>query len=131
MDYAYSSKILMVMLFYFVWKILIRNMDEKIDCLSGTFLGSCLYVEDTKSHVQRCEIEFSVCVQTDSIHTKNDRNQHLHRTRRAVTIFCPGVRSPPTMMQLQNISVVGNFRKAARCQVVGNVAEGKVLFFGN
>ena len=50
----------------------------KINGLPGILLGSCFYIENTKSRVQRSEIEFSMSVQTDSIHVQNNRNQNLN-----------------------------------------------------
>ena len=78
----------------------------EIYSLPGIVLGSCFYVENTKSHIIGSEVEFSVSVKPDSIHVKNDRNQNLVGIWGAVTIFSPGVRPPRTMMQLRNFSVV-------------------------
>ena len=72
----------------------------EINSLPGILLGSSFYIETTKSHIQGSEIEFSVSVQADSIHVKNDRNQNLDGIWGAVTIVSSGVGPPRTVMQL-------------------------------
>jgi hypothetical protein len=103
----------------------------EIYCLPGIVLGSCFYIENTKSHIQGSEVEFSVGVKTDSVHVKNDRNQNLIGIWGTITIFSPGVRPPRTMMKLRNFSVVVYFWKVIRCQWIGGMWKRKVLLSGD
>ena len=88
--------------FAFVTGLQMTGIGMEVKSFPCSILTSGFSIENSKSHVERGEIESTMCIKIDLVHVKYDRHQNLVVGR--ITFGCyPRFSPPATVMKLLSL----------------------------